>query len=139
MKKLINIIKEERGSELITFTILCPLLVLLFAMIISFGQAFYGIQVATNASATGVRGASIQNSAVDAKKAANNIAKSYVDKVGMGVSFESDNLEYTTWNRKNICKYYVTVNVKTAIPMKFGGIDSKFRITKSCPALIEKE
>jgi Flp pilus assembly protein TadG len=139
MKKLINIIKEERGSELISFTILCPLLVLLFAMIISFGQAFYGIQVATNASATGVRGASIQNSSAEAKKVANNIAKSYVDKVGMGVTFESDNLEYTTWNRKNVCKYYVTVNVKTAMPMKFGGIDSNFRITKSCPALIEKE
>ena len=139
MKKIINIIKEESGSELVTFTILCPLLVLLFAMIISFGQAYYGIQVATNASATGVRGASIQNSAADAKKVANNITKSYVDKAGMGVSFESDSLEYTTWNRKNVCKYYVTVNVKTAIPMKFGGIDSSFRITKSCPALIEKE
>lgn len=141
MKKIKAILADDGGgSEIVTLTICIVPLVFVFAMIISYGQAMYGAQVAVNAAGAGARAAAIQGNASMAVAMANELATDYIKEAGMGITFVSDELNYSSWERKKKLSYSVTVDVKTAMPMNvFGGISPNFRITKTCPAVIEKE
>lgn len=139
--RLRELIYNEDGNSLVTLVIACIPMVYIFAMIISFGQAFYGVQVAMNASAAGARAAALHSDASNAYMSANAVAQDYVSKAGMGVTFETDDLSYTSWKRKGKFEYSVTVKVKTAMPMNpyGGGIQESFTPTRGCPAIIEGE
>lgn len=131
--------KDEGGESTVSLVICIMPLMYIFAMLISFGQALYGVQVAANASATGARAAAVNGNSTSAYAAANQIAKEYVDRAGMGITFESDDLKYSIWNRKGELEYFVTVKVKTAMPIMGSGIKESFSPTRSCPAIIEGE
>lgn len=141
LRKLREFLRDESGNSLVTLVIACIPMVYILAMIISFGQAFYGVQVAMNASAVGARAAALHSSAASAYTAASEVAKDYTSRAGMGVSFEADDLSYSTWSRKEKFEYSVTVKVKTAMPMNpYGnGIRESFTPTRGCPAIIEGE
>lgn len=132
-------LKDESGESTVTLIISIIPLMYVFALLISFGQALYGVQVAANASATGARAAAINGDPESAYAAANRIAQEYIEKAGMGITFESDDLNYSTWERKGVMEYYVTVKVETAMPIKAFGtqIRESFFPTRSCPAIIE--
>ena len=134
-------LKDENGNSAVTLAMCSIPFIFIFAMVISFGQAMYGVQVAANASAAGARAAAISGTASSGYQAAGKVSKDYVGRAGMGVSFSSDNLVYTTWKRKNLMEYYVTVKVNTAMPMQISpasnGIKSEYIVTRSCPAMIE--
>lgn len=140
MKTLKDILADDSGSEIVSLTICIIPLVVAFAMVISYGQAMYGAQVAVNAAGAGARAAAIQGNSSMAVAMANELATDYIKEAGMGITFVSDELIYSSWDRKKRCTYSVTVDVKTAMPMNvLGGISPYFRITKECPAVIEKE
>ena len=139
--KFDDFLKDEDGNSTVSLVICIIPMVFIFALIISYGQAFYGVQVAANASASGARAAAVNGNASSAYSSANQIAQNYVNGAGMGITFQSDNLEYSTWKRKEYMEYYVTVNVRTAMPMNpfASGIKESYSPTRSCPAIIEGE
>lgn len=132
-------LKDSSGAETAELICLLPVEIFLFSLFLTFAQILYAGNVAQNAAAAGVRKAIVTENASDAHTAANQAAVSYIGGSGMGVTYLSDDLDYPSWQREEICTYTVTVKVKTMLPVDFyGGIKNEFEVSQSCPMMIEK-
>lgn len=132
-----NVLKNEDGSEVVTFVIIIPLFMFIFAMMVTFSQILYASSVGLNAANAGCRQAIICDTEREAREVATNAARTYVNSTGMGCSFISDELQKQgSWNRGNICTYIVNVDVKTAIPLK--SFSNNYRVQKASTMMIER-
>lgn len=131
--------KDSSGAETAELICLLPVLIFLFSLFLTFAQILYAGNVAQNAAAAGVRKAIVAESASSAQTAANQAAISYINGSGMGITYLSDSLDYTSWQREEMCTYTVVVKVKTMLPVNFyGGVKNEYEVSQSCPMMIEK-
>lgn len=140
MKLLKKYAKEETGTPLLEFVVVFPLLLIMLSLIMGYAQFFYASQVALTAADIGTRIAVIQENPSDARKKASEAALPYISAYGMGITFRSDEMEYGSWKRGEICTYSVTIDVKLpmAVPIK-GTLKPVQTITKSGHMMIESE
>lgn len=139
MNRLRKLIQDEAGNSMVSLVFSSVPMVFIFAMLISYGQWLYGLQVAQNAAACGARAAAIYSDIGSAKAAADSVARQYVDRAQMGVTYADSTIEASGWERKKPFEYYVTVQVHTALPIHIGsgGIEKEKQIRRSCPAVVE--
>lgn len=136
---IIRWLKDSSGAETAELICLLPVEIFLFSLFLTFAQILYAGNVAQNAAAAGVRKAIVAESASDARTAANQAAISYINGSGMGITYLSDSLDYTSWQREEMCTYTVVVRVKTILPVNFyGGVKNEYEVNQSCPMMIEK-
>lgn len=136
---IIRWLKDSSGAETAELICLLPVEIFLFSLFLTFAQILYAGNVAQNAAAAGVRKAIVAESASDARTAANQAAISYINGSGMGITYLSDSLDYTSWQREEMCTYTVVVKVKTMLPVNFyGGVKNEYEVSQSCPMMIEK-
>lgn len=137
LKDLKAILKNEDGSEVVTFVIIIPLFMFIFAMMVTFSQIIYAGSVGLNAANAGCRQAIICDTEREARETARNAASTYIQSTGMGCTFLSDDLQKTgSWTRGNVCTYIVHVNVKTAVPMK--SFSNNYEVVKTSTMMIER-
>lgn len=137
MKRWREILRDESGSEAVEMVICMPILVIMLSYMICFCQLFYASQTALNAADSGARLAIISDNAGTAKSQADSAAQSYVQAAGMGITYESGSLSYSSWQRGNICDYTVTVKVKTAMPMPGQTFDRQMHVKGASHMMIE--
>lgn len=136
---IIRWLKDSSGAETAELICLLPVEIFLFSLFLTFAQILYAGNVAQNAAAAGVRKAIVAESASDARTAANQAAISYINGSGMGITYLSDSLDYTSWQREEMCTYTVVVRVKTMLPVNFyGGVKNEYEVSQSCPMMVEK-
>lgn len=136
---IIRWLKDSSGAETAELICLLPVEIFLFSLFLTFAQILYAGNVAQNAAAAGVRKAIVAESASDARTAANQAAISYINGSGMGITYLSDSLDYTSWQREEMCTYTVVVKVKTMLPVNFyGGVKNEYEVSQSCPMMVEK-
>ena len=137
LKLLRETFRNEDGSEVVTFVIIIPLFMFIFAMMVTFSQIIYAGSVGLNAANAGCRQAIICDTEREALESATSAASTYVNSTGMGCTFISDELRKSgSWNRGNVCTYIVHVNVKTAIPLK--SFSNNYEIEKASTMMIER-
>ena len=137
LRKFRHGLKDESGSDAVTFVLVIPLFMLIFALMVTFSQIIYAGSVCMNAANVGCRSAIVQQSKSAAASSAFDAANVYLSKSGMGVAFASDALTSDGgWSRGNVCTYAVTVSVRTIVPLNT--FNREYRITKYCPMIIER-
>lgn len=137
LKKLLDLRKNEDGNEAVTFVIVIPLFMFIFAMMVTISQLIYAGSVGLNAANAGCRQAIVQETERAANEAAYQAASTYVAASGMGCSFGGGELTKSgTWTRGNTCDYKVYINVKTAVPM--GRFSNNYSIEKHSVMMIER-
>lgn len=137
LNRIRTFMNNEDGSEVVTFVIVVPIFILIFAMMVTFSQIIYAGSVGLNAANAGCRQAIICDTEREANEAALNAASTYVESAGMGCTFMSGELTRAgAWNRGNICNYTVHINVKTAVPMR--SFSSNYEVVKSSAMMIER-
>ena len=139
LKRAINFLKNEDGSEIVSLVFVMPIFVYIFAAIISFSQLCYAKMAALNAASTGARAAVLQGASGTALEKAQYVASQYISTVGMGVKMADTNVYASSWKRGEICTCVVNVNVSTAMPIGLGtsGIKGTYTLTGVCPMMIE--
>lgn len=136
--KVFRRLQDDHGVETAELIMLMPLEIFLLSLFVTFGQILYAGNVAQNAAAAGIRKAIVKESASEAGTAAKQAAEGYIAGSGMGISFLSDDLDYTNWQREEICTYTVTVKVQTLLPVRFyGGLSKEYEVSQRCPMMIE--
>lgn len=132
-------LKDQTGAETAELVCLLPVEIFVFSLFLTFAQILYAGNIAQNAAAAGARIAIVQGQASEAKTMANQAATTYINGSGMGITFLSDSLDYTSWTRESICEYKVTVKIHTLLPVNFyGGVKNEYQVSQSCPMMIEK-
>lgn len=137
-RKVYHLLRDCHGVETAEMILLMPLQMFVFSLFVTFGQILYAGNIAQNAAAAGVRSAIVKDSASEAGTAAKRAAEGYIAGSGMGISFLSDDLQYTYWQREEICTYAVTVKIRTLLPVNFyGGLKKEYEVSQKCPMMIE--
>lgn len=139
LKRAINFLKNEDGSEIVSLVFVMPVFVYIFAAIISFSQLCYAKMAALNAASAGARAAVLQAGSGTAAQKAEDVASQYISTVGMGVKMSDISLHSNTWKRGEICTCVVNVTVSTAMPIGLGtsGVKGSYTLTGTCPMMIE--
>ena len=139
---ILKLHKDEEGGDTISFVLLLPCYIFIFAMIVTISQLFYASTVSLNAANAGVRAAVIQESSSKARSACDEAVSEYIGKAGMGVTLDGSPTLNTggSWTRGHICTCVVKVHIRTLLPIPFyGGFDRGYTVQKACPMMIERD
>lgn len=147
MERVLNVLKNEDGSEIVEFVMVVPVLMTVLAYMLCFCQIIYASQVALNASNAGVRVAVLQNNQNNALYYAEQTCRNNVSSAGMGITYNDCTLSVTNasgtptgWGRGNVCSVYVEVTVDTIMPMSsLAGFSSESIVIKGSHMMIEND
>lgn len=136
--RICRLLKDCRGVETAELVLLMPVEIFLFSLFLTIAQILFAGNIAQNAAAAGVRKAIVIESASEARTVAKQAAEEYIAGSGMGIFFLSDDLNYTSWKREEMCTYTVTVQIRTLLPVNFyGGVSKEYEVSQGCPMMIE--